>query len=101
MYNYIEDPKVETIDGVQTIVLTIKDQPKVGGYNIKLVKTNSKGEKIEHKEAKFTINGEEKSTEDGILNIADNKTISQDNQQDVYEIEETEAPEGYGKYNKK
>ena len=57
--------------------------------------------KIEHKEAKFTINGEEKSTEDGILNIADNKTISQDNQQDVYEIEETEAPEGYGKYNKK
>ena len=86
---------------VQTIVLTIKDQPKVGGYNIKLVKTNSKGEKIEHKEAKFTINGEEKSTEDGILNIADNKTISQDNQQDVYEIEETEAPEGYGKYNKK
>ena len=101
LYNYIEDPKVETIDGVQTIVLTIKDQPKVGGYNIKLVKTNSKGEKIEHKEAKFTINGEEKSTEDGILNIADNKTISQDNQQDVYEIEETEAPEGYGKYNKK
>ena len=101
MYNYIEDPKVETIDGVQTIVLTIKDQPKVGGYNIKLVKTNSKGEKIENKEAKFTINGEEKSTEDGILNIADNKTISQDNQQDVYEIEETEAPEGYGKYNKK
>ena len=101
LYDYIEDPKVETIDGVQTIVLTIKDQPKVGGYNIKLVKTNSKGEKIQDKEAKFTINGEEKSTESGILNIADNKTFSHDNLQDVYEIEETEAPEGYGKYSKK
>ena len=101
LYNYIENPVVETIDGVQTIVLAIKDEPIVGNYNIQLEKINSRNETIKEKAAKFTVNNEEKTTKDGILDIATKKVISQDKQEDSYEIVETEAPEGYGKYNKK
>ncbi len=92
---------METIDGVQTIVLAIKDEPIVGNYNIQLEKINSRNETIKEKAAKFTVNNEEKTTKDGILDIATKKVISQDKQEDSYEIVETEAPEGYGKYNKK
>lgn len=101
LYNYIENPVVETIDGVQTIVLAIKDEPIVGNYNIQLEKINSRNETIKEKVAKFTVNNEEKTTKDGILDIATKKVISQDKQEDSYEIIETEAPEGYGKYDKK
>ena len=101
LYNYIEKPVVETIDGVQTIVLAIKDEPIVGNYNIQLEKINSRNETIKEKETKFTVNNEEKTTKDGILDIVTKKVISQDKQEDSYEIIETEAPEGYGKYNKK
>ena len=101
LYNYIENPVVETIDGVQTIVLAIKDEPIVGNYNIQLEKINSRNETIKEKVAKFTVNNEEKTTKDGILDITTKKVISQDKQEDSYEIIETEAPEGYGKYDKK
>lgn len=50
-------------------MLAIKDEPIVGNYNIQLEKINSRNETIKEKETKFTVNNEEKTTKDGILDI--------------------------------
>ena len=67
-----------------------------GNYNVVLKKVKKDGTTvITSSEATFKINGSEKNTTKGILNISQGKEISDVNQVDTYEIVETKAPEGY------
>lgn len=68
-----------------------------GYYDLEIVKVDNNGNVI--KEAKFDINDNEKETTDGsikIENIEINKTNAEST--DKYTIKETEAPEGYSKF---
>ena len=96
-WQYI-DAKVETIDGIQTIVVTIKDEPKLGNYNLEIIKTDEKGNTLENSEATFSINGTAQKTTNGKLSVVTEKAIEKDKQEDTYEIEETIAPDGYERY---
>jgi len=71
-----------------------------GKYSVVLRKVKADGTTIiSESPAAFSINGEEQSTVNGILDIAKAKTIANTNQVDSYEIIETEAPEGFTKFN--
>ena len=70
--------------------------PPGGSYNVVLKKVKKDGTTvITESPATFKVNGTEKNTENGILNIENNKKIENTNQADTYEIVETKAPEGY------
>ena len=76
-----------------------------GKYTVKLIKTKSDGSTaITENPAKFTVTGavsiENKPTgNDGILDVASERTISDVNATETYTIVEDEAPQGYTKYN--
>ena len=76
-----------------------------GKYTVKLIKTKKDGSTaITENPAKFTITGavskdNEPTGNDGVLNIADGKEISDVNATETYTIVENEAPKGYTKYN--
>ena len=70
-----------------------------GKYNVVLKKVKGDGTTvITSSEATFKVNGNEVKTTNGILNIANNKNIENTNQVDTYEIVETNAPEGFKKF---
>ncbi|MBR1654165.1 MAG: hypothetical protein IJ690_04360 [Clostridia bacterium] len=70
--------------------------PPGGSYNVVLKKVKKDGTTvITESPATFKVNGTEKNTENGILNIENNKKIENTNQTDTYEVVETKAPEGY------
>ncbi len=76
----------------------IANVPEVikGNYNVVLKKVKADGTTvITSAEATFKVNGSEKNTTNGILNISKSKEILEENQVDTYEIVETKAPEGY------
>ena len=66
-----------------------------GKYKVILLKVDKKGTLLNSSPAKFKINGKEQSTENGLINIVENKTIANASQTDTYEITETQAPNGY------
>lgn len=71
-----------------------------GSYNVKLQKTDKSGNVIKTKNAKFKVKDgnnaeQEKTTTNGEIVIVSGKTITSTTTQDIYTIEETEAPEGY------
>ena len=77
------------------IVVTVPE----GTYSVVLRKVKADGTTvITESPATFKINGEEKDTVNGILDIAKTKTIENAEQVDAYEIVETKAPEGYNKF---
>ena len=68
-------------------------------YSIELRKVTEDGTTvITSSEATFKINGKEQTTTKGVLNIVKDKTIKNEKQEDVYEIIETVAPDGYNKF---
>ena len=66
-----------------------------GSYKIQLYKQDQNGNTIRMAEAKFNVNGEEKTTTNGEL-IIDHINITSEGI-DTYTIQETEAPTGYKK----
>ena len=91
---------------VKSINLTDKKEVSITGkYTIKLFKTKEDGKTvIVNNPATFTISGalEKKSAQignDGLLVIADGKTIKSEKDTDTYKILEDVAPKGFEKYN--
>ena len=88
--------KVDVSPENSTITVLIPNDEKEGNYNVVLKKVKEDGSTvITSSEATFKVNGEEKTTTQGVLNISQSKGIDDENQTDVYEIEETVAPKGY------
>ena len=78
------------------IVVTVPE----GTYSVVLRKVKADGKTvITESPATFKINNEEQDTVNGVLDIAKAKTIKNANQVDSYEITETNAPEGFTKFN--
>lgn len=70
-----------------------------GYYDLEIIKVDNKGNIIKESNAKFEINGEEKQTAAGSINIKDieiNKTNVQN--ADKYTIKELNAPNDYSKF---
>ena len=84
-------------DGI-AFCITVRNPPKEGKYNVKLIKTDAKGNALTEGETKFKINETEIETVQGELQIASEKEITKDGQKDEYAIEETVPPEGYDLY---
>ncbi|MBR3672760.1 MAG: Cys-Gln thioester bond-forming surface protein, partial [Clostridia bacterium] len=83
----------------QPVVRLTREKELVGEYEIVIKKEDKNGNILP--EAKFTINGEEKTTNsEGKIELGkQNITESNYRETDTYEIKETEAPAGYKKYN--
>lgn len=81
---------------------SITDEKEIsipGNYTIVLNKVKKDGTTIiTSSEATFKVNGKEFNTKQGVLNIAQNKSIENTNQVDTYEIIETKAPNGYNAF---
>ena len=89
---------VLTDDG--KVKIKVKDQKTIlGKYNLEIVKTDEEDNVLTDVVTKFEINGENKQTEDGKVEYA-NVRINKNNvaTQDEYSIKETEAPDGYSKF---
>ena len=81
-----------SLSDTKDIVIT----PASGKYSVILKKTKKDGTTvITESPATFKVNGNEKQTVNGILDIEKEKNIENANQVDTYEIVETKAPEGY------
>ena len=94
-----ESAKFEVDSNSQTITIYVPNEEheeQTGNYNVVLKKVKADGTTvITSAEATFKVNGSEKNTTNGILNISKSKEILEENQVDTYEIVETKAPEGY------
>ena len=81
---------------------SLRDEKRVdnkGSYSVDIVKVDEDGKTvITSSEAKFTVNGTEKTTEAGKLSVENNKEITDVEVIDSYEIVETAAPEGYNAF---
>ena len=86
---------LEVTNNVVTII--IPNAKKTGEYKVNLVKVDTAGNVI-NDTFKFVVNENEIETTEGILNIAEGKSITEDGQIDTYEITEKEAPKKYGLY---
>ncbi len=96
----MKNAKLEVSDDKKTITIYVPNEEKEGKYNVVLKKVKKDGTTvITSSEATFKINGKEQNTTKGILNIAEGKTIDNEEQNDIYTIEETKAPEGFIKIN--
>ena len=78
-----------------TIYVPNEEQP--GKYNVELYKVDENGELIKST-AKFDINGTEKETKSGILEIASNVEVKDENREDEYKIKETQEPYNYNMF---
>ena len=77
----------------------IKVKTPTGTFTVELKKVKEDGTTvITSSEAEFKINGEIKNTSKGILSIAQNQKIENEQQTNSYEIIETKAPEGFEKF---
>ena len=77
----------------------IKVKTPTGTFTVELKKVKEDGTTvITSSEAEFKINGETKNTSKGILSIAQNQKIENEQQTNSYEIIETKAPEGFEKF---
>ena len=89
-----------SLDTDGKVGIKVKDQKTIlGKYNLEIVKTDEENNIITDLVTKFDINGENKQTENGKVEYA-NVAINKNNvaTQDVYSIVETEAPDGYSKF---
>ena len=87
-------------NNTNTITITVKDEPIVGNYSVKIVKKDENGNTLPG--AVFTIGGANYPTDSsGETTIASNVVINKDNvgTTDTYTITETTAPTGYKKIN--
>lgn len=97
----------QNIMGVQKSVgaTTLYDEKDInvsapeGKFSIILKKVKEDGTTvITEQPAKFSVNGSEKTTQAGIITIENNTTIEDENQTKTYEIQETEAPADYKRF---
>ena len=88
--------KIDVSEEKGTITITVpnKELPKPGKYNVELYKVDTKGNIIETP-AKFKVNGEEKTTNKGVISIAKDVVVNDETTVGKYFIEETQAPANY------
>ena len=85
----------EDDEDFEKIVVT----PNTGTYDLEIVKVDKAGNKITNSSATININGQDLKTKNGVLNIP-NIQINKNNlnKEDLFEIVEIKAPEGYLRY---
>ena len=87
-------PGQEDDDDFEKIVVNLS-----GRYTLDIVKTDEKGNTITNLTTEFDVNGETKTTTNGIVEFANNEINSENlNQEDEYIIKETVAPDGYSEF---
>lgn len=86
--------KVDILSDNATIMIYVPNKEQEGKYNVELHKVNEKNELVKTT-AKFSINGAEKQTNNGILTIASGVEVKDANKVDTYTIKETQAPQNY------
>lgn len=95
----VVDPNTGKVKAIGPVyAFQIANEPKVvtGNYSIELVKVKEDGKTvITSSEALFEINGSEKSTTKGVLNIVSAQPITNVDETISYTIVETQAPDGY------
>ena len=92
----IDGASLEVSEENATVTVCIQNDEKEGTFNVVLKKVKNDGTTlITSSEATFKINDKEQNTTKGVLNIAEGKTIVDENQNEVYKIVETKAPEGF------
>ena len=86
--------------GGTTIKVAVTNEKSVkGNYDLDIVKTDELGAVVTNLQTVFTINNEEKKTENGVVKYA-NVEINKNNvsQNDIYVIKETKAPDNYSEF---
>lgn len=94
---FTDGTKMEVSTDKTKITIYVPNEEQPGKYNVELYKVDENGELIKST-AKFDINGTEKETKSGILEIASNVEVKDENREDEYKIKETQEPYNYNMF---